>query len=217
MSTPTIITAEIRALRPITVAGRTFDRGDSYAQLRFVDPAMLAHFRSNLRFSAFEVVTIDERHVKARTMAGLAKVSESEVELALGLTEENAGLKAQIKALKAELRATTAAAAPAAESQPEPKRPATPEEIRTAAIVDLRRVDGIGPSFAQHLFDAYGLKDRAELAAFLPNPDHRAALLADATIAVGEKMVEHWERQVAVLIETTPPAADIAPADAPQS
>lgn len=102
----TVIYAAIRATRPILIEGAHFDRGDTFASLRFADAAHFQHFRRNLRWSAFEVVTVEEKEIKNATLAGVAKVTEAQL---AQLDETRAALLAAtvtIKGLRADVDAT---------------------------------------------------------------------------------------------------------------
>lgn len=96
----TIIYAAIRALRPIVLDGVRFERGDTYASLRLASEAQFQHFRRNLRWSAFEVVLVEEKEVKNATLAGVAKVTEAQL---AQLDETRAALVAATGTIK-ELR-----------------------------------------------------------------------------------------------------------------
>jgi hypothetical protein len=105
-ATPTVVIASIRALRPITIEGVTFVRGESFAQVRCASEAHFNHFRRNLRWSAFEVVKTDEKTVKIEALAGVSKVTEAEVAKAADLRIALAASAASLKKTHAELDAT---------------------------------------------------------------------------------------------------------------
>lgn len=101
----TVIYAAIRAVRAILIEGVRFERGDTFASLRFADEARFRHFRRNLRWSAFEVVTVEEKEIKNATLAGVAKVTEAQL---AQLDETRAALLAAtvtIKGLRADVDA----------------------------------------------------------------------------------------------------------------
>ncbi len=101
----TVIYAAIRATRAILIEGIRFERGETFASIRFTCEAHYQHFRRNLRWSAFEVVTVEEKEIKNATLAGVAKVTEAQL---AQLDQNNAALAelvAQLKQTRADLDA----------------------------------------------------------------------------------------------------------------
>lgn len=101
----TVIYAAIRAVRPIAIEGVRFERGDTFASLRFADAAHFQHFRRNLRWSAFEVVLVEEKEIKIATLAGVAKVTEAQLAQLDDTHAELAAVVSQLKQTRADLDA----------------------------------------------------------------------------------------------------------------
>lgn len=101
----TVIYAAVRALRPIIIADVRFERGDVFASARFASDAHFQHFRRNLRWSAFEVVVVDEKEIKNATLAGVAKVTEAQLEQLDQTHAELAAVVAQLKQTRSDLDA----------------------------------------------------------------------------------------------------------------
>lgn len=101
----TVIYAVIRAVRAILIEGIRFERGETFASIRFTCEAHYQHFRRNLRWSAFEVVIVDEKEIKNATLAGVAKVTEEQLVQLDKTHAELAAVVAQLKQTRADLDA----------------------------------------------------------------------------------------------------------------
>jgi hypothetical protein len=101
----TVIYAAIRATRPIVIEGSRFERGDTFASVRFASEPHFQHFRRNLRWSAFEVVAVEEKEIKNATLAGVAKVTEAQLAKLDETHAELAAVAAQLKLTRADLDA----------------------------------------------------------------------------------------------------------------
>lgn len=101
----TVIYAVIRAVRPIRIGDITFERGDTFASVRFASEPHFQHFRRNLRWSAFEVVTVEEKEIKNATLAGVAKVTEAQLVQLDQTKAELVAVAAQLKQTRADLDA----------------------------------------------------------------------------------------------------------------
>jgi cell division protein FtsB len=101
----TVIYAVIRAVRAIIIEGIRLERGDVFASSRFASEEHFQHFRRNLRWSAFEVVKVDEKEIKNATLAGVAKVTEAQLAQLDQTHAELAAVVAQLKQTRADLDA----------------------------------------------------------------------------------------------------------------
>jgi hypothetical protein len=101
----TVIYAAIRATRPILIEGVHFERGDTFASVRFASEAHFQHFRRNLRWSAFEVAKVEEKEIKNTTLAGVAKVTAEQLDQLDRTKADMAEVVAQLKQTRADLDA----------------------------------------------------------------------------------------------------------------
>lgn len=101
----TVIYAAIRAVRAVVIEGTPFQRGDVYGSARFACEEHFQHFRRNLRWSAFEVVKVDEKEIKNLTLAGVAKVTEAQLAQLDATRAELSEVTAQLKQTRADLDA----------------------------------------------------------------------------------------------------------------
>ena len=68
------------------------------------------------------------------------------------------------------------------------------KDPRALAINDLMKIDGIGDSIAAHLVDVHGIKNINDLANAITTSPNK--LLAENTLGITEKTIEHWQRQL---------------------
>ena len=238
--TLTAVYAEVRALRPITVGNETYAKGEQYCSLRFTSVQRFEHFRRNLRWSAFEVVKIEEKDIKNNTLADVAKVTQAELAAADEIKADNIKLKAELKIARQTARmavdsmrdvaSVLARLTPAQISwMPEAqaaeiirlaqaRRPQAEQDLRTAALRQLQAIDGIGSATAAWLHDVLKVTSTHRLEAVLEDPASEPILLA-SPVQISAKDLAHWRRQLEAArtpdeeIESTLP--DQLPDDAP--
>ena len=227
-ATSLVLYAVIRAIRPVAVNATKYQPGEVFARVSFSGVAAFEHFRRNLRWSAFEVVQVEEKELKAAALAGAAKDIDQRLGAAdaaqLQIVELLAELKQSRKDLDAARKRAKDHLAIVAELTPAhlpwldettagqliagarqrldartPSKTTDPvAESRENSLAALLAIDGIGLVTAARLHDHYHVIDGHRLEAVLKVPEDCARLLEDPELSLTAKDLSHWKRQLGI-------------------
>ena len=222
----TMIVACIRAVRPITVNGIKFERGEPYGFMR-INKTFLAHLRRNLGWSAFEVIESDAKTADKNAIAMAAKIPRADFERMEEIIASHADAKDMIEDLSADIHQLNrekndiagllAAIDPAAlhfldEGIRDTVITAAREILKERGVeiigfedetstpfdpvADLCMLNGIGDKTANQFIDLFHIDSRHALHAILQNEADFTRLAEDKELKASADDLGKWLKQL---------------------